>query len=274
MSVINVCNLFHVGDNIINFIFFYKIKKYIEENNITINYYCYTNYHKNLLEFKCSDNINICDINLVEFITGNNSYNTIRTVRINNITTGLYHLWQATSNIPKEQASPEDMLCTMFNLFLQHYNIPITVNEFEYQDDDLFYRYSLLEEKCKNVDILIVNSTPLSGQYRYDKAEWDHFIIRLSKKYKVAITEKINNTNENIVCLSDFSVKQIAAVGLGVKKIIAINTGPSIPLYNTDILNKVDVIYLFGAKGCIPTGPFKTRKIKEVSNLTDLDCLF
>ena len=59
----------------------------------------------------------------------------------------------------------------------------------------------------------------------------------------------------------------------GVTKIIAINTGPSIPLYNTDILNKVDVIYLFGAKGCIPTGPSKTHKIKEVSKLNELEFL-
>ena len=269
MSIINLCNLFHVGDNIINFIFFHKIKKYIEENNIIINYYCYKKYHNNLFDFKCSDNINICHITLVNF-RRHSPYNrnNLRTVIINNIKTVIYHLWQGTDNIPKEQASQEDLLCSMFNLFLQHYNIPITVNEFEYQDDDLINRYSLLLDNYKNIDILIVNSTPLSDQYRYDKCEWDDFIIRLSKKYKVAITEKINNTNENIVCLSDFSLKQIAAVALGVQKIIAINTGPSIPLYNTDILNKVDVFYLFTYYG-----NFKTRKIKQLTDLQELEFL-
>ena len=203
----------------------------------------------------------ICDIN-------------IRTVIINNTQKELYHLWQGTTNIPKGQASQEDMLCTMFNLFLQHYNIPITVNAFEYQDNDLIYRYSLLENNYKNIDILIINSKPLSWQYdAYNKLEWDDFIIRLSKKYKVAITQKIDTNNQNIVCLGDSSLKQIASVALGVTKIIAINTGPSIPLYNTDILNKVDVIYLFGAKGCIPTGPSKTHKIKEVSKLNELEFL-
>jgi hypothetical protein len=185
----------------------------------------------------------------------------------------MYDLWQATTNIPTEQASQEDMLCTMFNLFLQHYNIPITVNAFEYQDNDLIYRYSLLENNYKNIDILIINSSPLSGQYAYNKLHWDYFIIKLSNKYKIAITQTINTNNENIVCLSDLSLKQIAAVALGVTKVIAINTGPSIPLYNTDILNKVDMIYLFGARGCIPTGPSKTRKIKEVSNLNELEFL-
>ena len=269
MSVINVCDLWHVGDNIINFIFFYKIKKYIEENNITINYYCYQKYHNNLLEFKWSDNINICDIALVNF-RRHSPYNrnNLRNVSINNIKTKIYHLWQGTDNNPIDQPSIEDKLCSFFNLFLQYYNIPITITAFEYQDEDLINRYSLLEEKYKNVDILIVNSTPLSDQYNYNKAQWDDFIIRLSKKYKVAITEKINNTNENIVCMSDFSLKQIAAVALGVKKIIAINTGPSIPLYNTDILNKVDAFYLF------THGPnFKTRKIKQLTDLHELEFL-
>ena len=268
MSCINVCNLFHVGDNIINFIFFYKIKKYIEENNITINYYCYRKYHNNLLDFKCSDNINIFDIRLVEFRRRHKIHDKLRSVSINNIQTDMYHLWQGTNNIPIDQPSIEDKLCSFFNLFLQYYNIPITKTAFEYQDEDLINRYSLLEEKYKNVDILIVNSTPLSDQYNYNKAQWDDFIIRLSKKYKVAITEKINNTNENIVCMSDFSLKQIAAVALGVKKIIAINTGPSIPLYNTDILNKVDAFYLF------THGPnFKTRKIKQLTDVQELEFL-
>jgi len=268
MSVINVFDLFHLGDNIINFIFFYKIKKYIEENNITINYYCYKKYHANLLEFKCSDNINICDVSLVEFPNNHQITHRLRYATINNIKTEMYHLWQGTDNNGIYQPSIEDLLCTLFNLFLQHYNIPITVNEFEYQDDDLINRYSLLEQKFKNIDILIVNSTPLSGQYPYNKAEWNDFIIKLSKKYKVAITEKINDINENIVCLSDFSLKQIAAVALGVKKIIAINTGPSIPLYNTDILNKVEMIYLFTHDSI-----FKSRKIKQLRNLTDLEFL-
>jgi hypothetical protein len=277
MSIINVFQYYHLGHSIINFIFFYKIKKYIEENNIIINYYCHKKYHNNLLDFKCSDNINICDIDSFVFleIKRRLKLRPIRDVSINNVKHSVYHLWQATENIPKGQPSAEDMLCCMFNLFLQHYNIPIRVNEFEYQDNDLIKRYSLLEENYKNIDILIINSTPMSDQYSYDKPSWDDFIIKLSNKYKVAVSEKINKTNENIVCLNDVSVKNIAAIALGVKKIIAINTGPSIPLYNTDILNTVEAIYLFGAKGCVPTiVPFKTRKIKEVSDLKELDFLF
>ena len=75
--------------------------------------------------------------------------------------------------------------------------------------------------------------------------------------------------NDNILSLHDMSLKNIAALALKVKKIIAINTGPSVPLYNTDILNNVEVIYLFGANH----SNFKTRKIKCINQLNELNFL-
>lgn len=230
----------HLGDNIINFIFFYKIKDFIEQNNIIIHYYCLSQYHKNLLEFKSSENIKI-------FKHENKGY----------------VLWQA---LTPYSHFIEDKLCNMFNIFLKHYNIPISVDSFEYQDPELLTRYENLDDKYKNLDILIINSKPLSGQYHYDIESWNDFIIRLSKKYLLTTTEKVN---DNILSLHDMSVKNIAAIALKVKKIIAINTGPSIPLYNTDILNNVEVIYLFGANG----DKFKTRKIACVSQLNELNFL-
>ena len=238
--IITVENGHHLGDNIINFIYFHKIKDYIEKNNILIHYYCLKQYHKNLLEFNCSKNILILDI-----LTYNRSG---------------YVIWQAGYN---RHHFVEDNLCEMFNVFLQKERIPIQVNAFEYQDPDIITRYEGLDEKYKKLDILIINSTPLSGQYPgYNKNEWDNFIINLSTKYVVATTQKVN---DNILSLHVVSVKNIAAIALGVKTIIAINTGPSIPLYNTDILNNVNVIYLFGG-----TGNFKTRKIQLVNNLNQI----
>lgn len=247
-TIINVENSHHLGDNIINFIFFYKIKDYIESNNIVINYYCWKQYHKNLSEFNCSKNINIVDCE-------------------NPMGKG-YVLWQggSTPNI-----SPvEDKLCNMFNIFLRHHNIPIIISEFEYQDDDLFNRYNNLEEKYQNVDILVINSKALSGQYHLNKNEWDSFISNIRSEFKIATTEKVN---DNIVDLSKMTVKTIAAIALKAKYIIAINTGPSIPLYNTDILNQVSQIYLFGAGDGSQGHSFKTRKIKVTHNLSELSFL-
>jgi hypothetical protein len=239
--IIDVQNAHHLGDNIINFIFFYKIKNFIEENNIIIHYYCWSKYHKNLLDFKSSENIRIFEYENKGHI-----------------------LWQGGST--PHSHFIEDKLCNMFNIFLQKYKIPILVNSFEYQDSELFIRHENLDNKYKSIDILIINSTPLSGQYMYNREIWNQFIIRLSQKYSVASTEKVN---DSILSLDNMSVKNIAALALKVKKIIAINTGPSIPLYNTDILNNVEVIYLFGTDN----NKFKTRKIICLNQLDELNFL-
>ena len=233
---IEINSAWHLGDNIINFIFFYKIKDFIESNGIIIHYYCHKKYHKNIAEFS-SKNIRLFDYENKGHV-----------------------LWQAT--VPSETMI-EDQLCTMFNTFLRKYRIPITVNEFEYEDMDLFDRLKNLEQ-YKNVNVLVINSTPLSGQYNYNKKEWDDFIIKLSKKYTVATSQKV----DGILSLEDISVKNIASVALHVKIIIAINTGPSLPLYNTHILNNIEAFYIFGGEY-----QFKTRKIKKMTNINDLSFL-
>jgi hypothetical protein len=240
MSVIEVQSPHHLGDSIINFIFFYKIKELIEENNIMIHYYCWKQYHKNLLDFKCSENIQIFEYEDKGYL-----------------------LWQGNS---PHQHHIEDKLCGMFNIFLQHHNIHTSVNSFEYQDPELLTRFEKLDNKYKNIDVLVINSNPLSAQYHYNKNVWDDFIIKLSNNRIVATTQEVN---ESILSVNNISVKNIAAMALNVKIIIAINTGPSIPLYNTDILNNVEVIYLFGSNG----SNFKTRKIHEMSNIDDLSFL-
>jgi hypothetical protein len=116
-----------------------------------------------------------------------------------------------------------------------------------------------MDEIYKNIEILVVNSTPLSGQYVYDKDEWDKFLIELNKKYIIATTQKVN---DNILSLHNISLKNIASIATNVKIIIAINTGPSIPLYNTDILDNIEVLHLFGAGDHL----FKTRKFNVYYN--------
>ncbi len=235
----------HLGDNIINFIFFHQIKHYIENNNITIYYYCYKQYHNNLNDFNCSNNILILDLESPDYDRSG------------------YILWQG-HNTPHRD-SIEDKLCAMFNNFLNHYKIPIQVNIFEYQDPDLLFRFNNLDNLYKNIDILIINSKPLSSQYCYNKNDWDNFISKIRKEFNVATTEKVN---DSIISLNNMSVKNIAAIALNVKYIIAINTGPSIPLYNTDILNNVKQIFIFG-------GDYfkKTRKVKPIHNFSELSFL-
>ena len=125
-------NEHHLGDHIINFIFFYKIKDYIEENNIIIHYHCLEKYHNNLAEFNCSKNIIIKDWENIGYV-----------------------LWQET--FPNPYNYIEGKLCRMFNIFLKYADIPLLVNSFEYQDPELFTRSEKLDDKYKNIDNEIFN---------------------------------------------------------------------------------------------------------------------
>ncbi len=233
----------HLGDNIINFIFFHQIKEYIEQNNIFIHYYCGSMYISNVSDFNCSKNI-IINPNII-------------------IGYPMYVMHQGGRTIQKSCC--EDTLCGMFNTFLNAYNIPITVSTFEYIDYNILERFELLPDVYKNVDILVINSSPKSGQYHYNKPEWDAFITILSKLHKVAVSEQLENNDNSTISLANISVKNIAAIATHVKIIIAINTGPFIPLFNTHILDNVQNIYLFAGSSIK-----KTRKIVHVSNISQL----
>ena len=56
-NIIHIKNEYHLGDNIFTMIMFSKIKEYIENNNIFINYYCLSEHIKQIKEFNYSNNI-------------------------------------------------------------------------------------------------------------------------------------------------------------------------------------------------------------------------
>ncbi len=206
---------FGLGDSLIDFIFFSKIAKYIESNNIEIHYQCKERYHANLQMFNSSNNIKL-------FPYSDEGY----------------RMWQGPFLF---EHSVNEMLCNMFNTFLYHHEIPIVIQRFEYDDADLLIK-SVPSPVSEPVDILFINSAPTSGQYIHDKNELDDFIRSLSKKYRIAITERLDDIDA--VLLDQCNVRQIAALAKTVKKVITINTGPSLGLYNKDILDNVEVVYI------------------------------
>jgi hypothetical protein len=226
MNTVYIYNAFHLGDNIFNFIFFSSIKKYLEENDITISYFAQVEYHDQLKEFIPSSNVIL------------NDYYEEKG----------YHLWLGiylekyfNHNI---FLKPFNQLITdMHNIFLQSINFSLKVDSLEYEDTDLLVRYDRLSESYKNIDILVVNSEPCSFQYYYSEEEWSNYIKKLKSKYKIVTTKKI----EGINCTRDdnLTVKDIAALSTKVKVIIAINTGVVPALLNTYTLSNVKKIYLF-----------------------------
>ena len=256
MLVIRIRNSYHLGDNIFNFILFYHIKKYIENNNIFIYYYCQEQYINQVSEFNPSKNIIIQRIN-------------------NELPKNTIELWQNNEKInvtfAKIQEKAKNKIVNynlfykvFFNRFLKKIKIPIKINNFYYKDTELFLRFNKLNQKYKEIDLLILNSQPLSDQYNYDKQIWDGMINLYNQKYRLVTTTKV----DGILCTMDdnLTVKDIAALSINVKVIIAINSGVVPGLLNKYTLKGIKQFYIFDNR-CFYSYPnFQSKKdIREIT---------
>ena len=226
-------NQWHLGDHIFNFILFYHIKNYLEENDIHIEYHLNEEYRSQVSEFNCSKNIHLSDSNQI----GLNMW-------IGNRDLTTHFFGEVFNSLSKKL---DFYLVAYFNEILQKMEIPFEMKTFEYTDPDLLVRYERINNEHQNkyadLDFLILNSTPMSGQYLKNDDEWNLLINRLNAKFKIAVSEKV----EGVVCTRDdnLTIKDIAAISTRTKKIIAISSGPITGLFNTYTLNNVEVIYAF-----------------------------
>lgn len=225
-------NEYHLGDSVFNMIFFYIIKPYIESNNLKIYYYCNDCYLNQIKEFISSDNIYVTSIrfkppNSIQLWINNNYFNYT-------------HINQKTPcNFNKYYIS-------FFNNVICKLKFNIKINKFFYRDQELIERYNSLDLKYKNIDILILNSQPLSGQYNYIINDWNNYINSIEKIFKICTTTKINN----ILSTEDdnLTIKSIASISTNVKIIIAVNSGVLPGLLNEYTLKNVKQVYIFDNK--------------------------
>ena len=250
-------NLYHLGDNIFNMIFFKNIKKYIEQHKIIIYYYCQPQYIQQVSEFNDSNNVIIKEID-------KKPQNAIE-MWIDNEIRGLSFtkLHNKNQSIGKKRTNYDKFFVCFYNIILDMMNIDIVMKIFYYKDNDLKKRYYNLNKKYRNTEILILNSEPMSGQFNYNKSEWDEHIVHLSKKYKVITTTKVDGIN----CTMDhqLSVKDIAAVSAKAKIIIAINSGVVPGLLNKYTLNNVKQVFIFDDR-C----KFSYKNFQNKENIRDI----
>jgi len=249
-------NEYHLGDNVFNLIFFNNIRNYIKKHNLQIYYYCQPHYMEQLLEF-------ITISNIILFPISNKPNNSLQ-LWIEN--PQIEHTFSHIKNI-----SVDNRVCynvfykIFFNKVLERLKIHFTFKDFYYKDSNLLTRYDKLQEKYKNIDILILNSQPFSGQYSYDKDEWDRYICELDKKYNIVTTTKVNN---EIKCTTDdnLTIKTIAAVSTKVPVIIAVNSGVVPGLLNIYTLKNVKQFYTFDNRCCYSYPNFSSReKIYDIT---------
>ena len=217
-----------LGDALFCMIYFFNIKDYLNENNIQINFYIRSQFLDDIKEFSIA-NINFFDIdkkpleNVTDFWVGN-THEGLNLDQLNPTKCWSIFLKEVFSYIGKQM------------------NLP-PIQEFSYTDPTLLEIYNNLDDKYKNVDILIINGKPTSNQLNYKDDEWNLFCKNLSLLYKIVTTDKV----DTIQCTRDdnLSVKNIAAISTKVKYIIAVNTGPIVACYNTYALQNVKKWYIF-----------------------------
>lgn len=244
----------HIGDCVFVMILFYNIKDYIEKNNIFINFYCLSEFHKQLNEFNVSNNIKLLDYKeegLNIHPTNNHfDYNFLKNI------IGI---------------SFNEFYVNFYNNLLKELNINYTLTNLSYKDEDLLVRYNNLNNKynneLKNIDFLVINSIPFSKQIEYIETDWNNFCIKLNNKYNIITTKKI----EGIKCTLDYdlTLKDIASISTNIKNIIGINTGVIVGLFNEYTLTNIDNCYYFDHNVF-----YSYPKFKKVNNLNDLEFLF
>ena len=249
-------NEYHLGDNVFNLIFFNNIRNYIKKLNIYIYYYCQPEYMDQLIEFVSNNNVVLFPIN-------NKPENSLQ-LWIEN-TQLKYTFSSVKDNSEDKRVCYNVFYKNFFNIILTKLKINFMFTQYYYTDADLLTKYNILNEKYKNIDILILNSQPFSEQYDYNKNEWDNYICELNKKYNVVTTTKVNN---DIKCTMDdnLTIKTIAAISTKVPVIIAVNSGVVPGLLNIYTLTNVKQFFTFDSR-CYYSYPnfVSKNKITEIT---------
>ena len=262
MKILHFHGNHHLGDTLISFIALYNAKEYFENNNITVYFYMNTEHIEQMNDFKPIKGIKIFGIH-------NKPLNSIELWDCNDY---LFEPNGKKNNNSKMYSglSQNRYYLKYFNIRFKELMIPVNINRFCYEDDDLFTRYEILNDKYKNIDILIINSDPLSGQYKYNENDWKSVIAILNKKYKIVTTKKVDG---NILCTRDdnLRIKDIGAISTRVKVVVAINTGPMIALYNKFTLMNVKKFYIFDNRVYYNFPNFEMKRHITDISLSELD---
>ena len=246
-KVYHLHNIYGLGDSVFNFILFYQIKNYIEDNNIKIFYYTKKEYLHQLKEFICSPNI------FLSFLEIKPDFSL--ELWINN------NFFEYTHNYAESLQKPLNyniFYNRFFNNVIKKLNFNLVLDKFLYYDDDLLNRYDNIPDKYKNFDIMILNSTPFSGQYEYKKDIWDNYIMKLNNHFKILTTTKV----DGLLCTFDdnLSIKDIASLSTKAKVIIAINSGVMPGLLNYYTLTTVKHFYIFDNRCYYSYPNFENKK--------------
>ena len=240
-KIIYTKNGTHLGDCLYSMIFFKIIQDYIEQEEILFYFYCLKENLDQIRDFNTSSNVIVEPINNI-----NND------VFVHDLWIGSsqheFNYYIFLDSVPDLNTNSNSLyydvfFCKYYNYLLEKLGFQIKIDKFIYNDPELLKRCNDISTKyleLKNIDFLINNSEPRSGQIDYDISEWNSFIIQLSKKYNIITTQKVSD----IKCTRDYNLKamDIAAISINIKNFICIESGIFACLYNTFIVDRKDIV--------------------------------
>ena len=208
---------FHYGDNIVNLKFFYNISQKLKENNIMIHYYYDNNQNKNAVEFQ-----RYVDADTV----------TLRS--ISETPPESIELWMGmeidgVGHVDFDVYFPKFYTRILTALNLQDQGIDVSLYQ---KEEYLLDIYNRVDDKYKDLDILILNSQPHSGQFpTYNIDTMNAMCRRLATKYKIATSTYVD---DSIPCTftDGLAIQDIGAISTHAKVIVAVFSGPIIGCFN------------------------------------------
>jgi len=228
--VLHFYNTFHYGDHIFNLKFFLVNAAILKERATQIHYYYDDAYATDRSE-------------LDAYIDPDLVYLHPMTEKPESAV----ELWMGNDIGTLAQETDFEKYMTEFYKQLVGYlgldDLTIDTSLFQ-KEDYLLELHANLDPKFQNVDILVLNSPPASGQFpQYDQGKFDALATRLSERYKVAVISAVND----IPCTrtDGLKLRDIGAVSTHAKYIIGMNSGPIVPCLNIYAKNSVKKWILF-----------------------------
>jgi len=234
VKVFNFYNRFHLGDNILNLKFFFNISGVLKDNSITINYYYDNTYPSNKKE------------ELERFV--NNE--TMKLHPLKDKAEGAIDLWMG---LPIDGVNAT-VLDTYYNKFYENILKVMgldgkNINTSLYQPEPYLQEiYNNLDNKYKDLDILVINAAPQSKQYSFNQEAMNNMCIALHEKYNIVTTSPVNDV---IKCTMNdkLMLKDIGAISTHVKYIVGVHSGPVTACFNSDTNNNIKKWILFANNG-------------------------
>jgi hypothetical protein len=201
------------------------------EHNIRIHYYYNQHYIKNVCELK-------------EYIVPGICLHDASAIPLHAI-----HLWMGNKEIAP--GFHYDVFDTYYENFYKYILTILRLSTIQpslyHNDPRLLQRYHTLPDKYKDIDILILNTPPASGQFTYKKDEWDELCTYLHSKFKIVTAQPVR---DDIACTmrDSMTIHDIAAISTHTKYIIAAHSGPLMACYNAHTKQFVKKWFVFADK--------------------------